>query len=61
MRILADTNIVVSAILFPNSVVARVWSYIIEYHHVVISKYSIDELKAVFQRKFPYSSLTSRS
>jgi putative PIN family toxin of toxin-antitoxin system len=53
MRILADTNIIVSAILFPNAVVARVWSYIIEHHHVIISKYSIDELKAVFQRKFP--------
>jgi putative PIN family toxin of toxin-antitoxin system len=53
MRILADTNIIVSAILFPNSVVARVWSYIIEHHHVIISKYSIGELRTVFQRKFP--------
>jgi putative PIN family toxin of toxin-antitoxin system len=53
MRILADTNIIISAILFPNSVVARVWSHIIECHHVLISKYSIGELKAVFQRKFP--------
>ncbi|MDR3184861.1 MAG: putative toxin-antitoxin system toxin component, PIN family [Prevotellaceae bacterium] len=53
MRILTDTNIIVSAILFPNSVVARVWSYIIEYHHVIISEYSIGELNAVFQRKFP--------
>jgi putative PIN family toxin of toxin-antitoxin system len=55
MRILTDTNIIVSAILFPNSVVARVWSNIIEHHHVIISKYSINELKTVFQRKFPDS------
>jgi putative PIN family toxin of toxin-antitoxin system len=53
MRILADTNIIVSAILFPNSVVARVWSYIIGHHHVIIANYSIGELKTVFQRKFP--------
>jgi putative PIN family toxin of toxin-antitoxin system len=53
MRILTDTNIIVSAILFPNSVVARVWSYILEQHHVLISSYSLDELETVFQRKFP--------
>ena len=53
MRILTDTNIIVSAILFPNSIVARVWNYIIEHHCVIISKYSIGELKVVFQRKFP--------
>jgi putative PIN family toxin of toxin-antitoxin system len=53
MRILVDTNIIVSAILFPNSVVAHVWSYVIENHHVIICKHSIRELKAVFQRKFP--------
>ena len=52
---MTDTNIIVSAILFPNSIVARVWNYIIEHHHVIISKYSIDELEAVFQRKFPDS------
>jgi putative PIN family toxin of toxin-antitoxin system len=55
MRILTDTNIIISAILFPNSIVARVWNYIIEHHYVIISKYSIGELKVVFQRKFPNS------
>jgi putative PIN family toxin of toxin-antitoxin system len=53
MRILIDTNIIVSAILFPNSVVAQVWNYIIENHHIIICKHSIKELKTVFQRKFP--------
>jgi putative PIN family toxin of toxin-antitoxin system len=53
MRILTDTNIIISAILFPDSAVARVWNYIIEHHHVIISKRSVDEMKAVFQRKFP--------
>ena len=53
MRILADTNIIISAILFPNSLVARVWSHIIKHHHVIISKYSVGELEMVFRRKFP--------
>jgi putative PIN family toxin of toxin-antitoxin system len=53
MRILTDTNVIISAILFPNSVVARVWAYVIKHHHVIICKYTIDELKTVFRRKFP--------
>ena len=52
MRILTDTNIIVSAILFPDSTVAHVLAYIIEHHHLIISDYSIEELTTVFHRKF---------
>jgi putative PIN family toxin of toxin-antitoxin system len=53
MHILADTNILISAVLFPNSITTRVWTHIIEHHHVTIPDHAITELKNVFQRKFP--------
>jgi len=54
MRIMADANIVVSAILFPKSVVANAFSHLIDNHNLVLSKYTIDEIKDVFKEKFPH-------
>jgi putative PIN family toxin of toxin-antitoxin system len=53
LRILVDTNIIISAALFPNGKVSLVLSHLFETHVVVIASYSIEEAKQVFLRKFP--------
>ena len=53
MRVLIDTNIIISAALFPEGKVSSVLSHLFESHTVVISSYSIEECKQVFLRKFP--------
>lgn len=53
MRIFVDTNIIISAILFPAGKVASVFSHILESQEIIISSYSIKECEAVFSRKFP--------
>jgi len=52
MRIFVDTNIIISAILFPKSKVAEAFAYILKAHHLIISNYIIDELEQVFNDKF---------
>ena len=51
---MVDANIIVSAILFPKSIVAKAFSHLIDNHHLVLSKYTIDEVKDVFNEKFPH-------
>jgi len=53
MRILIDTNILISAVLFPNSNVANALLYIIEHHDVVLCDINIYELREVLSRKKP--------
>jgi putative PIN family toxin of toxin-antitoxin system len=53
MRVFVDTNILVSAILFPKSKVADSFSIVLKDHSLVICQYSIEELEAVFRNKFP--------
>ena len=53
MRVFVDTNIVISAILFPNGKTAKVFSYLLEKHTVIISSYTKEECKEVFKKKFP--------
>ena len=53
MRIFIDTNIILSAALFPEGKVAVVLSYILETHTVIIASYSIKECTTVFKKKFP--------
>lgn len=52
MRIMTDTNILVSAILFPNSIAKKVLERILIEHQLVLCSYIIDELHQVFERKF---------
>ena len=52
MRLFLDTNIIVSAILFPDSHVAHFIRHAVERHTVVLSSYVIDELYKVFELKF---------
>ena len=54
MKILIDTNILISAALFPNGVAAKAYSKAVTYPSKgVICDWSIDELNRVFNRKFP--------
>ena len=53
MRVFVDTNIIISAILFPSGKTARVFSYLLEKHTVIISSYTKKECEEVFKRKFP--------
>ncbi len=53
MRFLVDTNIFISAALFPGGKVAYVLSHILESHSIVIASYSLSECRTVFDRKFP--------
>ena len=53
MRILIDTNVIISAIVFPKSKTACVFKHILECHVPVICTYSVKESYTVFKRKFP--------
>ena len=53
MRIMIDTNILISAILFRSERLSRLIEKVAEEYKLVLSTYVVDELKAVVERKFP--------
>ena len=53
MRIMVDTNVLFSAILFPQGQAAKVLQKCIAENDIVIPSYVIDELKRVVKKKFP--------
>ena len=53
MRIMLDTNVLLSAILFPGEKMNRMMQCIFEKHRLVLSSFVIDELSYVAERKFP--------
>lgn len=53
MRIMVDTNVLFSAILFPQGRAAEALSHCIRKHELVICSYVLDELKRVVRKKFP--------
>lgn len=54
MRIFIDTNVLLSAALFPDGVAACAYEAAVSSpHRPIISDYVISELRAVFERKFP--------
>lgn len=53
MKILVDTNILISAILFPNSKPAKALLYTSEHHEMVLCDRNINELRDVLKRKAP--------
>lgn len=53
MRVFVDTNIVISTMLFPNGKVAKVFSYMLNHHTIIISSYTKEECQEVFEKKFP--------
>lgn len=53
MRIMPDTNILFSALLFPHSKPAEALLYISEYHKIVLCDLCIIELQDILKRKAP--------
>ena len=53
MRVFVDTNIIISAMLFPNGKIAKVFCHLLEKHTVIISSYTKEECTEVFEKKFP--------
>lgn len=53
MRIMLDTNVLISMVLFPDGQFRKMLDYITRNHRLVLSSYVVDELLAVTYRKFP--------
>ena len=53
MRVMLDTNILVSMIFFPSSQTRRFAKELSENHRIILCDYVIDELQLVTERKFP--------
>lgn len=53
MRVMLDTNVLLSVLLFPGERMNRMMQYIFKEHHLVLSSFVIDELFFVVHRKFP--------
>jgi putative PIN family toxin of toxin-antitoxin system len=52
MRVAVDTNVILSAVLFPKSSIWKTAKYIEENHTMLLSQYVIDEARLVMKRKF---------
>ena len=53
MRVMADTNIYISALLFPASLPAKVLSHIVDKHELVLCDHIVAEIRDVVARKRP--------
>ncbi|MCL2088830.1 MAG: putative toxin-antitoxin system toxin component, PIN family [Oscillospiraceae bacterium] len=53
MRVMLDTNILVSAFVFRSKKIYSTIDYIVSKHELVLSTYVIEELRDVIARKFP--------
>ena len=53
MRIMLDTHVLISVLLFPGANMNAMMNYIFTHHQLVLSSYVVDELKSVVRRKFP--------
>ncbi len=52
MRVMIDTNILISIFLFPSSVMQKLVDALTIQHTIVLPSYVIDELKRTIKRKF---------
>ena len=52
MRIMLDTNILISAVIFDSEKLKQVLMYICNNHTLVLSSYIVRELENVIERKF---------
>ncbi|MBC7320692.1 putative toxin-antitoxin system toxin component, PIN family [bacterium] len=52
MKVMPDTNVIISAILFPDSIPAKVLEDIVYNHTPVLCSHIIEELHNIFERKF---------
>ncbi|MCL2411647.1 MAG: putative toxin-antitoxin system toxin component, PIN family [Treponema sp.] len=53
MKIMVDANIIISAILFPKSIISEILKHIVLNNEIILSEYTINEIRDVFNRKFP--------
>lgn len=53
MRVMLDTNVLISALLFPGERMNRMMRFIFEEHRLVLSSFVVEEMAYVVQRKFP--------
>ena len=53
MRVMLDTNVLLSVLLFPSERMDRLMRCIFEEHRLVLSSFVVDELHSVVERKFP--------
>ena len=53
MQIMVDTNVIISGLLYPNSTMNSIMTYIMDQHKLLISSYVLAEFKDVIRRKFP--------
>ncbi len=52
-RVLVDTNIVLSAILFPESTPAQVFAHVLAHERLILTQWIVTELREVTARKRP--------
>jgi len=50
---MVDSNIIISAALFPESSIGKILSHIAKNHKLVLCQHILDELSNVFKKKFP--------
>lgn len=55
MKILVDTNILISAVLFPNSKPAKALIYTAQNYDMILCEQNLSELREVLNRKSPQS------
>ena len=53
MRVMLDTNVLISAATLPSRYIPELLDKLVEHHTIVLSTYVIDELKRVTREKFP--------
>ncbi len=53
MRIMVDTNVLISALLFPSKKMNTIIQNIAVNNQMILSTYIVEELKEVTKRKFP--------
>ncbi len=53
MKVLIDTNVLFSALVFPNSKPAEALLHVAENHEIVLCDQNIAELKSILKRKAP--------
>jgi len=53
MRVMIDTNVLVSALLFPGQTINAMMKKVTSDHTLVLPSFVVDELMDVTKRKFP--------
>jgi len=53
IRVLVDTNVLISAFIFPTSTPADALRLVIGAHRLVLTRWVLDELDEVLERKWP--------